>query len=150
MGNMGMGMGNMMGGMGGEWIRTACSRDICPLSLESDEVAGFQNQGQMGMRVSTNDSLSFAFIAALDPRIPYLAVLLASSLRDVQNANANANAMQSRPIPNAPRGPAAMRNTTGGTTPGGTGGTGMAAPMAQGGTGAQRYSTQGSARAKPY
>ncbi|KAK8846582.1 hypothetical protein IAR55_005668 [Kwoniella newhampshirensis] len=52
-----------------------------------------------------------------------------------------------RPIPNAPRGPAAMRtpapasgSATGGTTPG----------AAAGGTGAQRYSTQGSARSKPY
>ena len=46
-------------------------------------------------------------------------------------------------IPNAPRGPAAMRG--GDTTPGGssTGGGG-------GGAGAQRYSTQGNARAKPY
>ncbi|WWD00099.1 hypothetical protein V866_007007 [Kwoniella sp. B9012] len=54
-----------------------------------------------------------------------------------------------RPIPNAPRGPAAMRSgPSGGTTPqSGSGGTVNGAPT---GPGAQRYSTQGSARAKPY
>lgn len=61
--------------------------------------------------------------------------------------------MQGRNVPNAPRGPAAMRNTGGPS--------GMAQPMAQGssgnggsgsgsGSGPQRYSTQGSQRAKPY
>jgi RNA-binding protein Musashi len=44
-------------------------------------------------------------------------------------------------VPNAPRGPAAMRGSGGETTPQGQNG---------GGAGAQRYSTQGNARAKPY
>ena len=47
-------------------------------------------------------------------------------------------------IPNAPRGPAAMRG--GDTTPGGSSTSGGGG----GGAGAQRYSTQGNARAKPY
>ncbi|WVR04274.1 hypothetical protein IAU60_001274 [Kwoniella sp. DSM 27419] len=50
-----------------------------------------------------------------------------------------------RPVPNAPRGPAAMRNNASPAQPGG--GT---TPQGGSGPGAQRYSTQGSARAKPY
>ena len=70
-----------------------------------------------------------------------------------------------RPVPNAPRGPAAMRSgptaaTAATGTGGGAGSGGMASPMSgqaqvgpsgtQQGPGAQRYSTQGTARAKPY
>ncbi|ORX36162.1 hypothetical protein BD324DRAFT_630427 [Kockovaella imperatae] len=58
-----------------------------------------------------------------------------------------------RPIPNAPRGPAAMRNGQGQTGGGGTTPTGGAAGgQGQGaqGPGAQRYSTQGQQRARPY
>ncbi|WRT65210.1 uncharacterized protein IL334_002153 [Kwoniella shivajii] len=55
------------------------------------------------------------------------------------------NQNQARPVPNAPRGPAAMRS--GPSTGGPSSGQGGNTPT---GPGAQRYSTQGSARAKPY
>ena len=52
-----------------------------------------------------------------------------------------------RPIPNAPRGPAAMRHNSG-QGQGGQGGP-NGQNVAQG-PGAQRYSTQGSSRSRPY
>nr|XP_031858670.1 uncharacterized protein CI109_005905 [Kwoniella shandongensis]KAA5525742.1 hypothetical protein CI109_005905 [Kwoniella shandongensis] len=64
--------------------------------------------------------------------------------------NRQMGSTSARPIPNAPRGPAAMRTPTGPGATGAQGNGGSTTPSANGGPGAQRYSTQGSARAKPY
>ena len=56
---------------------------------------------------------------------------------------------QARP-PNAPRGPAAMRNGSGAPAAGQTGGSPAPGQANGQGAGAQRYSTQGTQRARPY
>lgn len=122
MGNMG-GMG-MMGGMGG--MGGMAGMGNMGVGVGGMGGMGFQGQAQAQMGAGRVRHI-LSFTPSSTPT-----VILWVSPTDKQGA------MAARPVPNAPRGPAAMR------------GPGTAAPAPPTGPGAQRYSTQGSARAKPY
>ena len=119
----GMGMGNMMGmggmGMMGNMMGMGGMGGMGSGGMGSPPPAGqggFQNGNAMGQRnVSTRAAHRKPELTCKQP---------------------------ARPIPTAPRGPAAMRTGPAQAAP--------AAPAGQQGPGAQRYSTQGAARSKPY